>query len=83
MYIRTLNGKVEHACTVFPRVEAAATINLTCSSTAATIRGQLQFEGGYYIPCAYTRSTRAHAYKLLHHHTRTPRGWGGLGSMTP
>ena len=38
--------------TVFPRVEAAATINLTCSSTAATIRGRLQFEGGYYIPCA-------------------------------
>ena len=37
--------------TVFPRVEAAATINLTCSSTAATIRGRLQFEGGYYIPC--------------------------------
>ena len=60
--------------TVFPRVEAAATINLTCSSTAAVIRGRLQFEGGYYYHARNksARSTRAQALnKSLHHRTST------------
>ena len=56
---------------MFPRVEAAATINLTRSSTAATIRGRLLYT---------MRVVRARTLnKLLHHHVRTPRGWGGLG----
>ena len=60
-----------HMHTVFPRVEAAATINLTCLSTAATIRGRLLYT---------MRVVRARTLnKLLHYHTRTPRGWGGLG----